>query len=167
MMTTMMKMSSLKTMTITKEHLDSLPLQEEAPAEGARELKIICKRRTIMIFKTSVISLPIHTLPIIHDGDFIPSTATQSFQKTKGLGMRFNTEDGKLGGVIEETITLVKRESISRCMDISTKKKQKRKFDIMLENVIQTFNIAQLTNKLEEMQVIESTHFLTAGITAS
>ena len=37
----------------------------------------------------------------------------------------------------------------------------------MAENVIQTFNIAQLTNKLEEMQVIESTHFLTAGITAS
>ena len=29
----------MKTMTITKVHLDSLPLQEEAPAEGARELK--------------------------------------------------------------------------------------------------------------------------------
>ena len=62
MMTTMMKMLSLKTMTITKEHLDSLPLQEEAPAEGARELKIICKRRTRMIFTTSFISLIIHVL---------------------------------------------------------------------------------------------------------
>ena len=38
MMTTMI-MLSLKTMTITKEHLDSLPPQEEAPAEGAEELK--------------------------------------------------------------------------------------------------------------------------------
>ena len=98
---------------------------------------------------------------------FLPRTATQSFQKTKGLGMRLNTEDRKLGGVIEETIFLVKRESTSCCIEFSTKKKQKWKFDIMVENVIQTFNIAQLTNKLEEMQDIESTHFLTAGITAS
>ena len=36
---TMMKILSFKTMTITKEHLDSLPPQEEAPAEEAEELK--------------------------------------------------------------------------------------------------------------------------------
>ena len=142
MMTTMMKMSSLKTMTITKEHLDSLPLQEEAPAEGARELKIICKGRTKIIFTTSFISLIIHTLHI-NDGDFIPSTATQSFQKTNGLGMRLNTEDRKLGIAIEETIS---QESISPCIEFSTKKKQKRKFDIMGKHVLQTF-IAQVKNK--------------------
>ena len=77
--------------------------------------------------------------------------------------MRLNTEDGKLGGVIEETISLVKQESISRCIEFSTKKKQKRKFDIMVKHVLQTF-IAQVTNKPQD---IESTYFLTLGITAS
>ena len=114
-----------------------------------------------MIFTTSFISLVIHTSPTIHDVDFVPSTATQSFQKTKGLGMRLNTEGGKLGGVVEETIFLVKQESISCCIEFSTKKKQKWKFDIMVENVL------QVTNKLQEMQDIEGTHFLTPGITAS
>ena len=83
--------------------------------------------------------------------------------------MRLNTEDGKLGGVIEETIFLVKQESISRCLEFSTKKKKNENLILWLQaaSVQQTCIITQVTNKLEEMQDIESTHFLTPEITAS